>query len=47
MKSLNWMVPALVVSFELLELVAIFIIVFAVVIGTPLAVATVIGWLMS
>lgn len=47
MRSLENMVTALAALYELLELVAIFIIVFAVVIGTPLAVATLIGWLMS
>lgn len=47
MLKLDLLVTVLAALYELLELVAIFIIVFAVVIGTPLAVATVIGWLMS
>ena len=47
MRSLNWMVLALAGLYELLELLAIFIIVFAIVIGTPLAIAVVIKWALS
>ena len=47
MRSLDLAVAVLAGLYELLELLVIFIIVFAVAIGLPLAVASLLGWAMS
>lgn len=47
MRSLEKLEAGLVVGFELLELLAAFIIMFAVGIGTPLTFAALLGWLLS
>lgn len=47
MRNLDRFVAGMAIGFELLGLVAIFFIVFAVVIGLPLVVAAFIGWALS